>query len=57
MDKKTWGGKRTNSGRKKVGDGVLYARMPKASVERIKSLAKAENKAVGDYLQDALKLR
>lgn len=36
---------------------MKYARMPKTSVERIKSLAKAENKAVGDYLQDALKLR
>lgn len=34
---------------------MKYARMPKTTVERI--IAKAENKAVGDYLQDALKLR
>lgn len=57
MDKKTWGGKRTNSGRKKVGDGVLYAKMPQEAVDRIKANAKAEKKALGEYLQDVLKLR
>ena len=57
MEKKTWGGKRTNSGRKKVGDGVLYAKMPQEAVDRIKASAKAEKKALGEYLQDALHLR
>lgn len=57
MANKNHGGARDGAGRKFIGDGVLYARMPKTSVERIKSLAKAENKAVGEYLQDALKLR
>lgn len=57
MDKKTWGGKRTNSGRKKVGDGILYVKMPQAAVDKIKASAKAEKKALGEYLQDALHLR
>lgn len=57
MNKTTWGGKRTNAGRKKVGDGVLYVKMPQAAVDKIKASAKAEKKALGEYLQDALHLR
>lgn len=57
MNKTTWGGKRTNAGRKKVGDGVLYVKMPQAAVDKIKASARAEKKALGEYLQDALHLR
>ena len=51
------GGARDGAGRKKVGDAVLYAKMPQAAVDKIKALAKAEKKTVGEYLQDALELR
>lgn len=50
MDKNTWGGKRPNAGRKKVGNAVLYCRMPQEAVEEIKTSAQKENLAVGDYL-------
>lgn len=46
----TWGGRRPNSGRKKVGDAVLYCRMPQKAVNEIKTAAKEQNLAVGDYL-------
>lgn len=49
-NKKTWGGKRPNAGRKKVGNAVLYCRMPQEAVEEIKTSAQKENLAVGDYL-------
>ena len=51
------GGARDGAGRKKVGDGVLYVKMPQAAVNKIKASAKAEKKALGEYLQDALHLR
>lgn len=50
MNKNNWGGKRTNAGRKKVGDAVLYCRMPQKAVDEIKTSAKEQNLAVGDYL-------
>lgn len=49
-NKKTWGGRRPNAGRKKVGDAVLYCRMPKEAVDEIKTAAKEENLAVGEYI-------
>lgn len=51
------GGARDGAGRKKVGDGILYVKMPQAAVDKIKASAKAEKKALGEYLQDALHLR
>lgn len=48
--KKTWGGKRPNAGRKKVGNAVLYCRMPQEAVDEIKAAAKEENLAVGEYI-------
>lgn len=40
MDNKTWGGKRPNAGRKKVGDAILYCSIPKAALDEIKAAAK-----------------
>lgn len=56
MDNKTWGGKRPNAGRKKVGNAVLYCRMPQEAVDEIKTAAKEENLAVGTYLVKRLGL-
>lgn len=56
MDRNTWGGRRPNSGRKKIGDAVLYCRMPKEAVDEIKTAAKEENLAVGTYLVKRLGL-
>lgn len=50
MKNNTWGGKRPNAGRKKVGDAVLYCSIPKKAVDKIKTSAKEQNLAVGDYL-------
>lgn len=50
MTNNTWGGCRPNAGRKKVGNAVLYCRMPREAVDEIKASAKKENLAVGDYL-------
>ena len=50
MNNNTWGGRRPNSGRKKIGDAVLYCRMPQEAVDEIKAAAKEENLAVGNYL-------
>lgn len=50
MKENTWGGRRPNAGRKKVGDAVLYCRMPLKAVNEIKASAKEQNLAVGDYL-------
>ena len=50
MTNNTWGGKRPNAGRKKVGDAVLYCRMPQKAVNEIKTAAKEQKLAVGDYL-------
>ena len=50
MKNNTWGGKRPNAGRKKVGDAVLYCRMPQKAVDKIKTSAKEQNLAVGNYL-------
>jgi hypothetical protein len=49
-NKKTWGGRRPNAGRKKVGNAILYCRMPQEAVDEIKTSAQKENLAVGDYL-------
>lgn len=49
-NKKTWGGRRPNAGRKKVGNAILYCRMPQEAVEEIKTSAQKENLPVGDYL-------
>lgn len=35
---------------KKVGNAVLYCRMPQEAVNEIKTAAKEQNLAVGDYL-------
>nr|DAF92425.1 MAG TPA: NikA, BACTERIAL CONJUGATION, RELAXASE, DNA [Siphoviridae sp. ct13O11] len=56
MDKKTWGGKRPNAGRKKVGNAVLYCSIPKDALDAIKNAAKEENLAVGTYLVKRLGL-
>lgn len=56
MDNKTWGGKRPNAGRKKVGNAVLYCRMPQEAVDEIKTAAKEEDLAVGTYLVKRLGL-
>lgn len=50
MKNNTWGGKRPNAGRKKVDNAVLYCRMPQKAVNEIKTAAKEQNLAVGDYL-------
>lgn len=50
MNKNNWGGKRPNAGRKKVGNAVLYCRMPQEAVNEIKTAAKEQKLAVGDFL-------
>ena len=50
MTNNTWGGKRPNAGRKKVGDAGIYSRMPQKAVNEIKTAAKEQKLAVGDYL-------
>lgn len=50
MKNNTWGGKRPNAGRKKVGGAVLYCSIPKKALDEIKAAAKEQNLAVGDYL-------
>jgi hypothetical protein len=55
-NKKTWGGKRPNAGRKKVGDAILYCSIPQKALDEIKAAAKEENLAVGTYLVKRLGL-
>lgn len=55
-NKKTWGGRRPNAGRKKIGDAILYCSIPKAALDEIKAAAKEENLAVGTYLVKRLGL-
>ena len=56
MTNNTWGGRRPNSGRKKVDNAILYCRMPQEAVDEIKAAAKEENLAVGTYLVKRLGL-
>ncbi len=56
MKNNTWGGKRPNAGRKKIGDAILYCSIPKAALDEIKAAAKEENLAVGTYLVKRLGL-
>lgn len=52
----TRGGARKGAGRKKVGDGVLYCKMPQTAVLEIKRRASEKNMAVGNYIMNILKL-
>lgn len=54
MKENTWGGRRPNAGRKKIGNAVLYCRMPQSTVDKIKTAAKSEGLAVGEYLAKLL---
>lgn len=56
MDNNTWGGKRQNAGRKKVGDAILYCSIPQTALDAIKAAAKEEKLAVGTYLVKRLGL-
>lgn len=50
------GGAREGAGRKKVGDAVLYCKMPKAAVEEIKRRASEKKVAVGIFIMKELNL-
>ena len=54
--KETRGGAREGSGRKKIGDAVLYCKMPSSSLAKLKQRAKEQNQAVGTYLVNVLDL-
>lgn len=51
------GGARPNSGRKKVGDAVLYCRMSKGALETLKERANEANLPVGIYITKNLGLQ
>lgn len=57
-DKKhpTWGGSRQGSGRKKVGNAVLYAKIPQEALNKLKAAAAEEGLPVGTYITKALNL-
>ena len=55
-EKKHRGGARKGAGRKKLNKAVLYASVPKETLLKIKERAKKENKLVGDWLAEHLKL-
>lgn len=52
----TWGGARQGSGRKKVGNAVLYAKITQEALDKLKAAAAEEGLPVGTYITKALNL-
>lgn len=56
MEKKTWGGKRKGSGRKKLNNVVYSIRIDREALTELKKRAKDANISVGLYITRELNL-